>query len=240
MNIHKPSIHRAILPASLAFCGLIAVASTQLFADRGRGSIRAAPARVEVRQNPVRAPERVPERAPVEARRDVHVEPAHVDARRDWDDNDEDGRHFGGFGGNVAVHVNRGDHFHALPAHHFDVDFNHHHYWLDDTGVYYDLLADGEYVAIQPPVGIVVQSYPTDSIPIQVGPTTYFYVDGVFYVAQPGGFAVVSPPPGIVVPALPTGAAQAVINGVVVYQFNGFNYQPSLQDGVTVYTVNPA
>jgi len=30
-----------------------------------------------------------------------------------------------------------------------------------------------------------------------------------------------------------------VSNGVVYYQFNSFNYQPSIQDGVTVYTVTP-
>jgi hypothetical protein len=31
-----------------------------------------------------------------------------------------------------------------------------------------------------------------------------------------------------------------VIDGIVYYQFNGFNYQPSIQDGVTVYTVTSA
>jgi uncharacterized protein DUF6515 len=49
----------------------------------------------------------------------------------------------------------------------------------------------------------------------------------------------VNPPPGIVVPDPPSGANQVVVNGNVYYQFNGFNYQPSIQDGVTVYTVTP-
>ena len=71
-----------------------------------------------------------------------------------------------------------------------------------------------------------------------LGPTTYYFLDGAFYVPQNGAFAVVNPPPGLVVPALPAGANQVVINGNVIYQFNGFNYQPSLQDGVTVYTVS--
>ena len=51
---------------------------------------------------------------------------------------------------------------------------------------------------------------------------------------------MVNPPPGIVVPTLPAGATQVVINGTVVYQFGGFNYTPSLQGGVTVYTVTQA
>lgn len=80
---------------------------------------------------------------------------------------------------------------------------------------------------------------PDGAVPITVGPTTYYYLDGVFYVPQDDSFAVVNPPPGIVVPTLPTGAGQAIIDGVVCYQFNGFNYQPSVQDGVTVYTVTP-
>ena len=57
---------------------------------------------------------------------------------------------------------------------------------------------------------------------------------------QANGYDVVNPPPGIVVPVLPAGATQVVINGTVVYQFNGFNYAPILEGGVTAYTVTPA
>ena len=39
---------------------------------------------------------------------------------------------------------------------------------------------------------------------------------------------------------LPSGAQQVIVNGAVAYQFNGFNYLPALQDGVTAYTVMPA
>jgi hypothetical protein len=77
------------------------------------------------------------------------------------------------------------------------------------------------------------------AVSIAAGPTTYYYLDGIFYVAQNDSFAVVNPPAGIIVPDLPSGANQVVVNGNVCYQFNGLNYQPSVQDGVTVYTVNP-
>jgi hypothetical protein len=117
--------------------------------------------------------------------------------------------------------------------------FNRIAYFLDDTGAYYQQQPDGEYLVVQPPVGVVVAALPSGVTPIAVGPTTYDYLDGVYYVAQPNGFAVVTPPPGIVVPSLPTGAAQVVINGTVEYRFDGFNYQPSIQDGVTMYTVTP-
>ncbi len=107
-------------------------------------------------------------------------------------------------------------------------------------GIFYEQQPDGEYLSVQPPVGVVVTTLPDDVQPITVGPTTYYYLDGMFYIQQDGGYAVVDPPSGIIVPSLPTGATQTVINDTVVYQFNGFNYTPSIQDGVTVYTVTPA
>ena len=82
----------------IAGASLLVLSSAAVYADRGRGSIRAAAPvqRTEVRQ--------APQQVHVEEKRvDVHVEtprPAphvEVQTRRDWDDNDEDGRHFGGF-----------------------------------------------------------------------------------------------------------------------------------------------
>jgi hypothetical protein len=201
---------------------------------------RGAPAHVEEQRRP-EEPRRTEGPAHVE---EAHraPEPPHVQApaRRDWDEHDENAQHFGGFGRGEPVRAHRGDRVRVLPSHHFDVEFNRHHYFLDDAGIYYDVQPDGEYLVVQPPVGIVVGALPEGATPIAVGPTTYYYLDGDFYVAQGGGFAIVNPPPGIVVPALPSGASQVVVNGAVVYQFNGFNYTPALQDGVTVYTVTPA
>lgn len=233
----KPMICSRSHPAALVtavFCGSLAIASAAVFADRGRGSIRASARPVVDQREPVRAP------PPVAERRDVHPAPVHVEAPRDWDDNDEDARHFGGFAGGVPARVLRGVRVHDLPAHYIHLAFNNLNYFIDDVGAYYLQQPDGEYLVVQPPVGIIVAAIPPGAVPIQVGPTMYYYLDGDFYIAQDSTFAVVNPPPGIVVPALPAGASQVVVNGNVVYQFNGFNYQPALQDGVTVYTVNPA
>jgi hypothetical protein len=178
-----------------------------------------------------------------EAHREVRQEaPAHIEApaHRDWDENDEDAGHFGGFARGVAAHVLRGARVHDLPPRHFPIDFHNQHYFFDDTGAYYLAQPDGQYLVVQPPVGVVVAALPAGSTPIAFGPNTFYYLDGVFYVAEGNGFAVVNPPPGIVVPVLPSGANQVVVNGTVVYQFEGFNYTPSLQDGVTAYTVTPA
>jgi hypothetical protein len=235
--------------AAIAFSALVAMTSAAVLADRGRGSIRAAarpePARVEpVRVEPVRpAPEvrREPVRVEPQHVEPVRVEPAHVaPVRRDWDDHDEDGRHFGGFGHGVPIRIIRGQRFHDLPHYHWHVFFNNFNYYFDDDGTCYQQEPDGQYLAVQPPIGVVITgALPTGAVPIVVGPTTYHYLDGIFYTPQNGGFAVVNPPPGIVVPVLPSGATQVVINNTVLYQFNGFNYAPSVQDGVTVYTVTP-
>jgi hypothetical protein len=181
------------------------------------------------------APDHGPDREP------DHGPPPRADNQphHDWDDNDEDARHFGGFAHAAGNHVIRGQRFHDLPPHHWDIPWHDHHYFFDDTGAFYDLEADGEYVCIQPPVGIPIASLPDGAEPITIGPTTFYYLDGIFYIAQGDGFVVVAPPAGIVVSSLPSGASQTVINGGVIYQFNGFNYQPSVQDGVTVYTVVP-
>jgi hypothetical protein len=242
-----------------AFSGLIALATAATLADQGRGSIRAEGRGGPAARGEARRPE--PARAQPEAHRDVRAEPeAHRDVRpgpeahrdprpepvrveptrRDWDTGDEDTRHFGGFAHPEPDHVLRGARFRALPDRHFDIDWNHQHYFWDYGDGFYVAQPDGQYLVVQPPIGVVVPELPAGAIPIVVGPTTYYYLDGVFYVPQANGFAVVNPPPGIVVPSLPAGAAQAIINGTVVYQLNGLNYTPILEGGVTAYTVTPA
>ena len=233
------------MKSTLCFCGLIAMTAAVSLGDRGRGSIReaarpapAAPQRPPEHVEPAHGPPDVrhDEHAPPEVRRDVHVE---VQVHRDWDDNDEDARHWGGFAHGASVHIDRGQRFHDLPPSNVRILFNRLTYFLDDTGAYYQQQPDGQYLVIQPPIGVVVTALPAGVVAIPVGPTVYNYLDGVYYVAQGNGFAVVNPPPGIIVPSLPTGAGQAVINGSVVYQFEGFNYHPAIQDGVTMYSVTP-
>jgi len=229
----KPFERLTPVALALAFTGVIALATGTTLADRGRGSVRAE----------ARAPARAPEvrhdvRPAPEVHRDVRPEPA--PARRDWDAGDEDARHYGGFAGPVPERVFHGARVRALPDRRFDVVWNNQHYFWDYGGGYYQAQPDGEYVVVQPPVGVAVPALPDGAVPAVFGPTTFYYLDGVFYVPQGNGFAVVNPPPGIEVPTLPAGATQVVISGAVVYQFNGFNYTPSLAGGVTVYVVTPA
>jgi hypothetical protein len=225
--------------------------------EAGHGQpARGEPARAEpARNEPARGgPERVDHAAPREPAHAEPVRPApevrhderrpappppRVEVRdhRDWDDHDVEVAHGGGFAHGEHVRIIRGQRFHDLP-HHIVVPFNNVSYYYDDDGNFY-LPQNGEYVDVQPPVGAIVPALPPGAIAVVAGPTTYYYLDGVFYVAQNNAFAVVNPPPGIVVPELPDGANQVVVNGNVLYQFNGLNYQPSIQDGVTVYTVTP-
>jgi hypothetical protein len=203
--------------------------------------VREAPARqAPVREAPAR--EAAPREAPA-GRPEVRGGPpprVEAPARRDWDENDEDRGHFGGFAPHAPERIARGTHVHDLPPRHFDIPFRDRHYFFDPGGVFYMADPDGQYEVVEPPIGIDINAIPDGATPIQVGPTVYYYLDGVFYLPQGDGYAVVAPPPGIIVPTLPDGATQAVINGNVVYQFNGFNYMPTLQDGVTAYVVTPS
>ena len=242
-------------PLALAFVGLIGLATANATADQGRGSIRSAarpaarsqpsrpePARAEPsRGEPARAePSRAQPERP-QPQRDVRPEPQRgLTASRDWDHGDEDTRHFGGYDRAVPEHIERGQRFRQLPDRHFDISWNNQHYFWDYGDGFYLPQPDGEYIAVQPPVGVIVPELPDGATAIAYGPTTYYYLDGTFYVAAPNGFAVVSPPPGIVIPDLPDGAAQEIINGSVVYQLNGLNFTPTLDGGVTAYTVTPS
>ena len=147
--------------------------------------------------------------------------------------------HFGGWGNGEPIRITRGQHIHVLPQRYVTVAFGNASYFYDGDGIYYQPQSDGDYVVVQAPVGAIVPYLPSGIVTIPVGPTNYYYLDGVFYVQQDSGYAVVNPPPGIVVPQAPSDADQVVINGTVVYQYNGFNYAPSIQDGVTVYTLTP-
>ena len=203
-----------------------------------RPEARPAP-RPEARPAP--RPEARPQARP-EVRSEVHPAPARVEvpARRDWDNNDEDARHFGGFARPGPVHIARGVRVHDLPPRHFDIPWHDHHYFWDPAGVFYLADPDGQFEVVQPPVGIPVNTLPDDATAIPYNGVTYYYLDGTFFAPSGDTYAVVDPPPGIVVPTLPDGATQVDINGIAVFQFNGFNYTPTLQDGVTAYVVTPS
>ena len=223
--------------ACLAVYAVMALTPAATLADRGGGSIRAAGrAPAPSPRAPVHSE---PSHAAPDVHPDVHAPPPHVaaPAHPDWDDKDEDIQHGGGYAHGTPVRAIRGQRMHDLP-HHISIIFNNENYFYDDDGNYYQQ-QNGDYVVVQPPVGAIVTFLPPGVATVAAGPTTYYYLDGVFYVAQDNSFAVVNPPSGIVVPDVPSGADQVIVNGNVCYQFNGFSYQPSIQDGVTVYTVTP-
>jgi hypothetical protein len=163
-----------------------------------------------------------------------------VPAHRDWDTNDEDARHFGGFGRGEPARIARGARVHDLPPRHFDIPWHDHHYFWDTGGVFYLADPDGQYQVVEPPVGLPINMLPDTATAIPFNGTTFYYLDGTFYGPAGDGYAVVDPPPGIIVPTLPDGATQVEMNGTAVFQFNGFNYTPTLQDGVTAYVVTPS
>ena len=51
---------------------------------------------------------------------------------RDWDENDAQARHFGGFALDVPGRIDRGEPFHELPREHREVEFNHHRLFFGD------------------------------------------------------------------------------------------------------------
>jgi hypothetical protein len=75
----------------------------------------------------------------------------------------------------------------------------------------------GAYAVVAPPVGVIVPQPPEGAEALAVGPATYYYAGGAFYVQQPARFAVVPAPLGVTVAELPPGAALVVINGVVYH-----------------------
>jgi len=96
--------------------------------------------------------------------------------------------------------------------------------------------------------GMAVGVLPAGFVQVSVGPTGYYYYDGVFY--QPtttGAYAVVAPPVEVVVPQLPDGAEPIVVGPTTYYygggaffvqQPNGFAIVPAPL-GVTVAGLPP-
>ena len=89
---------------------------------------------------------------------------------------------------------------------------------------------------------------PSAYVQVAVGPTGYYYYNGVYFQPTPeANYAVVSPPVGVVVPQLPDGAATIVAGDKTYYyaggafylqQPNGFSVvQPSV--GLTVTELPP-
>lgn len=82
----------------------------------------------------------------------------------------------------------------GLPGGSLSIAFGTGHLFFN-SGVWFRPYAD-RYVVIAPPVGVMVPVLPPDGVPVWVGSTMYYYLNGVYYLPTPGrGFAVVPPPP---------------------------------------------
>ncbi len=72
--------------------------------------------------------------------------------------------------------------------------------------------------------GMVINTLPPDYTPLYVGPTPYYYDQGVYYESSPSGYVVVTPPIGAIVPQLPPGAEAIPVGPTVYYYAAGAFY----------------
>ncbi len=116
---------------------------------------------------------------------------------------------------------------------------------VDDSPTYqyasstnYQPVSSGYVAANSPvvvPVGTIVALIPPGAVQVVLGATTYYYLDGAYYLQQGTAFQVVPTPIGIVVPVLPVGALSTTINGQSYFQFKGEFYQSVISNGMMGY-----
>lgn len=51
-----------------------------------------------------------------------------------------------------------------------------------------------DYAIVQLPIGTIVAALPVGYETVVVGPSTYYFYNGTYYVAIPGGYVVVNAP----------------------------------------------
>jgi hypothetical protein len=122
-----------------------------------------------------------------------------------------------GGGGHAMGHGPGMGGMHSMPAH-FDHQYGHDHYypargtwvsglpagslsvaygraqWYFHGGVWYRPYGSAFVVGL-PPLGIVVPLLPLAYTTLWLDGSTYYYANGTYYSAAPGGYAVVAPPP---------------------------------------------
>ncbi len=104
-------------------------------------------------------------------------------------------------------------------------------YWYRPYGGYYNM--------IFPPVGISIGYLPYGYSTFYMGPSMFFYLNGIYYMQNADrSYRVVDPPMGAVVNSLPHQARKVVVNGETFYELNGTYYRKDVNEkGKTVYTV---
>lgn len=89
---------------------------------------------------------------------------------------------------------------------------------------------------VVPPVGIHISTLPLGYRRVYVGPSLYYYYNGVFYLPKADRrYEVVAPPLGADVDALPPGAKVTVIDGRKYYELNGTFYEELISSENQLY-----
>ncbi|MEX6687614.1 DUF6515 family protein [Danxiaibacter flavus] len=104
-------------------------------------------------------------------------------------------------------------------------------YWYRPYGGYFNM--------VFPPVGISIGYLPYGYSTFYMGPSMFFYLNGIYYMQNADrSYRVVDPPMGAVVNSLPHQARKVVVNGETFYELNGTYYRRDVNEkGKTVYTV---
>jgi hypothetical protein len=126
-----------------------------------------------------------------------------------------------------------------MPRTFISINFGGYPYWYD-RGCFYGYY-DGFYEPVFAPFGIRVNILPIGYYPIYIGPSLYYYYEGVYYRRYHDNsdeYEVVDAPMDAVVKSLPKGATKVVLNGEKFYEFNGNYYKEGTNSkNEVVYTV---
>ncbi|HEY6954568.1 MAG TPA: DUF6515 family protein [Flavisolibacter sp.] len=127
----------------------------------------------------------------------------------------------------------------VMPRSFVSITFGGYPYWYDG-GCFYGYYG-GYYQPVFAPIGIHVSILPFGYFPIYVGPSMYYYYNGIYYRRfqdRNDEYEVVDAPMGAVVKSLPKGATKVVLNGEKLYEFDGTYYKEGTNNkNEVVYTV---
>ena len=127
----------------------------------------------------------------------------------------------------------------VMPRTFISITFGGYPYWYD-RGCFYGYY-DGFYEPVFAPIGIRIRILPVGYYPVYIGPSLYYYYDGIYYRRYQDNsdeYEVVDAPMGAVVKSLPKGATKVVLNGEKFYEFNGNYYKEGTNSkNEVVYTV---
>lgn len=127
----------------------------------------------------------------------------------------------------------------VMPRTFISINFGGYPYWYD-RGCFYGYY-DGFYEPVFAPIGIRIRVLPIGYYPIYIGPSLFYYYDGIYYRKYQDNsdeYEVVDAPMGAVVKSLPKGATKVVLNGEKFYEFNGNYYKEGTNSkNEVVYTV---